>query len=593
VPSKKKRPNDDLASSGAPAAVPASRSEFLLLGASLVAINVAAYASVAHLGFVDYDDGEYVSANPNIAAGLTWSAIRWAFTTGYFANWHPLTWISHMVDVQLFGLNGGAHHLTNLVLHVANTLLLFVLLTKMTGAVGRSAFVAALFAVHPMHVESVAWVAERKDVLSTAFWLLTTWAYVGYVRQPGVWRYVAMAMLFGLGLLSKPMVATLPFVLLLLDVWPLQRIIARDIFRRRTKAARGPGVASLVLEKVPLFVLSAMSIGLTFEAQRQLGAIAAIENLPIGSRISNAIVSYVAYIGQAFWPVDLAAFYPYPLVIPPALVAGASLALAVMTVCAIRAARHAPYVTVGWFWYVGTLVPVIGIVQLGSHAMADRFTYIPLVGLLVIAAWGGASLLQRAGASRATLTIAAIALVAVCAVVSRAQVHHWENGVALWEHATQVTQNNARAHANLGVALARGGQRGRAIAEYGEALRIEPRYPEAHNNLALALAVEGKTQEALAHYQDALHLKPDYANAHTNMANLLDENGRGEEAIAHYREAIRLDPTHVLARINLAVTLARESRLDEAVAELEAVLRLEPGNEAARKMLDEMKKARS
>ena len=565
----------------------------ILIGLAIAVLTVTVFAPVVDFDFVNYDDLEFVVENPHVFTGISASNIEWAFVHAYEGTGGPLTWISHMVDAQFFGLDAGAHHRTSLVLHICNALLLFAVLWTMTHRVGPSAWVAALFAVHPLHVESVAWVAERKDVLSTTFWLLTTWAYVGYVRQPGVWRYVAMAMLFGLGLLSKPMVATLPFVLLLLDVWPLQRIIARDIFRRRTKAARGPGVASLVLEKVPLFVLSAMSIGLTFEAQRQLGAIAAIENLPIGSRISNAIVSYVAYIGQAFWPVDLAAFYPYPLVIPPALVAGASLALAVMTVCAIRAARHAPYVTVGWFWYVGTLVPVIGIVQLGSHAMADRFTYIPLVGLLVIAAWGGASLLQRAGASRATLTIAAIALVAVCAVVSRAQVHHWENGVALWEHATQVTQNNARAHANLGVALARGGQRGRAIAEYGEALRIEPRYPEAHNNLALALAVEGKTQEALAHYQDALHLKPDYANAHTNMANLLDENGRGEEAIAHYREAIRLDPTHVLARINLAVTLARESRLDEAVAELEAVLRLEPGNEAARKMLDEMKKARS
>jgi tetratricopeptide (TPR) repeat protein len=389
------------------------------------------------------------------------------------------------------------------------------------------------------------------------------------------------------------MVATLPFVLLLLDVWPLERINVRDIFRRRTKAARGPGVARLVLEKVPLFVLSAISIGLTFEAQRELGAIAAIESLPIGSRVSNAIVSYVAYIGEAFWPVGLAAFYPHPLVIPPVLIAGAALALAVITVSAIRAARDVPYVTAGWFWYVGTLVPVIGIVQLGSHAMADRFTYIPLVGLFIIAAWGGVSLLQRARASRATLTIAAVALVAACAVASRAQVHHWENGVVLWEHAAQVTRNNARAHANLGVALARGGQRGRAIAEYGEALRMEPRYPEAHNNLALALAAEGKTQEALAHYQDAVRLKPDYVNAHTNMANLLDESGRGEEAIAHYREAIRLDPTHVLARVNLAVTLAREGRLDEAIAELEAALRLDPWNEAARKMLEEMKKTRS
>jgi protein O-mannosyl-transferase len=564
-----------------------------LIGLGIALLTLTVFAPVADFDFVNYDDLEFVVENPHVSTGISKTNLRWAFANAYAGTGGPLTWISHMVDAQLFGLDAGAHHRTSLVLHTCNALLLFGVLLTMTRAPGRSAWVATLFAVHPLHVESVAWVAERKDVLSTTFWLLTTWAYVGFVRQPGVWRYIATVILFALGLLSKPMVATLPFVLLLLDVWPLERINVRDIFRGRTKTARPPGIARLVLEKVPLFVLAAISMALTFEAQRELGAIATIERLPIGSRISNAIVSYVVYIGQAFWPVDLAAFYPHPLVMPPALIAGAALALVVITVFAIAAARDVPYVTVGWFWYVGTLVPVIGIVQLGSHAMADRFTYIPLVGLFIIAAWGGASLLQRAGASRATLTIAAAALVAACAVVSRAQVHHWENGVALWEHATQVTRNNARAHANLGVALARGGQRGRAIAEYGEALRIEPRYPEAHNNLALALATEGKTQEALSHYQDAVRLKPDYVNAHTNLANLLDENGRGEEAIAHYREAIRLDPIHVLARVNLAVALARAGRLDEAIAEVEAAVRLDPGNAAARKLMEEIKKARS
>jgi len=565
----------------------------ILIGLAIALLTLTVFAPVAHFDFVNYDDLEFVAENPHVSTGISATNLRWAFANAYAGTGGPLTWISHMADAQLFGLEAGAHHRTSLVLHTCNALLLFTVLLAMTHAPGRSAWVATLFAIHPLHVESVAWVAERKDVLSTTFWLLTTWAYVGYVQQPGSWRYVAMASLFALGLLSKPMVATLPFVLLLLDVWPLERINVRDIFRRRTRAARSPGVTRLVLEKVPLFVLSAISIGLTFEAQRQLGAIAAIDSLPIGSRVSNAIVSYVTYIGQAFWPVDLAAFYPHPLVIPLAQTAGAALALAVITVFAMTAARDAPYVTVGWFWYVGTLVPVIGIVQLGSHAMADRFTYIPLVGLFIIAAWGGASLLQRAGASRATLTIAAVALVAACAVVSRAQVHHWENGVALWEHATQVTRNNARAHANLGVALARLGQRRRASGEYREALRIQPQYAEAHNNLGLALADEGQTHEALAHYQEAVRLNPAYANAHTNLANALDESGRGVEAIGHYREAIRLDSSHVLARINLAVALARAGRLEEAIVELEAALRIDPGNAAARKLLEEMKRARS
>jgi tetratricopeptide (TPR) repeat protein len=563
-----------------------------MLGCALVLLAFAVFAPVLNFDFVNYDDLEFVVENPHVSTGISASNIKWAFAHAYDGTGGPLTWISHIVDAGLFGLDAGAHHRTSLVLHICNVLLLFAVLRTMTRATGRSAWVAALFAVHPLHVESVAWVAERKDVLSTTFWLLTTWAYVIYVRQPGVWRYVAMAALFALGLLSKPMVATLPFVLILLDVWPLERVNLRDVYRRRTKAASSPGLTWLVVEKTPLFVLSAISIGLSFEAQREIGAVAAIDSLAIGSRISNAIVSYVAYIVRMFWPADLAAFYPYRQSMPPALIAGAALALTALTAGAILTVRRAPYVTVGWLWYVGTLVPVIGLVQLGGHAMADRFTYIPLVGLFIIAAWGGGSLMRR-GTSGATVTMVAITVVVACAVVSRAQVRHWQNGVALWEHATQVTRNNARAHANLGVALARQGQHGRAMDEYREALRIEPRYAEAHNNLGLALVDQHRPEEAVSHYRDAVRLKPDYTNAHVNLANLLDESGRRDEAIAHYREAIRLDPAQVLARLNLAVTLARAGQLDEAIAELEAALRFDPSSEPARRMLEEMKRARS
>jgi len=564
-----------------------------MIGVGIALLTLAVFAPVVDFDFVNYDDLEFIIENPHVSTGITAGNIKWAFAHAYDGTGGPLTWISHMVDAQFVGLDAGAHHRTSLLLHVCNALLLFAVLNTMTRATGRSALVAALFAAHPLHVESVAWVAERKDVLSTTFWMLTMWAYVLYVRQPGIWRYLAMATLFALGLLSKPMVATLPFVLILLDVWPLERIDVRDIYRRWAKAVRSPAVTRLVLEKAPLFVLSVISIGLAFEAQREIGAIAAVDRLPIGSRVSNAIVSYFAYIDKMIWPVDLAAFYPYPLSFPPALIIGAALTLAVVSVCAILALRKFPYVTVGWFWYVGTLVPVIGLVQLGGHAMADRFTYIPLVGLFIIAAWGGAALLQHAGASGATRTVAAVALVAACAVAARAQVGYWQNGVALWEHATEVTRNNARAHANLGVALARLGQRGRAIVEYREALRIEPQYAEAHNNLGLALADDGQAPEALAHFQEAVRLNPAYANAHTNLANALDESGRSNEAIGHYREAIRLDSSHVLARINLAVALARAGRLEEAIVELEAALRLDPENTAVRKLLEEMKRARS
>jgi protein O-mannosyl-transferase len=556
------------------------------LGIALLAFAV--FAPVLDFDFVNYDDLEFVVENPHVSTGLSADNIRWAFANAYGATGGPLTWLSHMIDAEMFGLDAGAHHRTSLVLHTCNSLLLFALLWTMTHATGRSAWVAALFAVHPLHVESVAWVAERKDVLSTLFWWLTIWAYVIYVRRPRIGRYLAVVIFFVLGLMSKPMVATLPFVLLLLDVWPLERL--RVSGRRGKAQTLQPG--TLILEKIPLVLLAFGSIALTFVAQRRAGAVAVFENLPLGTRLSNAAVSYLAYIGKMFWPADLAAFYPYRQSAPLVLVAGCVLVLVAITAAAVWSVRRAPYVTVGWLWYAGTLVPVIGIVQLGSHAMADRFTYIPLVGLFIAAAWGGTALLKRAGASRATVMIVASSIVVAFAVVARGQVHHWQNGVALWEHATRVTHDNARAHANLGVALAKAGQRGRAIVEYAEALRIDPRYAEAHNNLGLALGDDGRRDEAVAHFQEAIRLNAAYPNAHTNLANLLDEQGKTDEAISHYREAIRLKPDDVLARVNLAVALARAARVEEAVTELQAVLRLDPTNAPARKMLEEIKGSR-
>jgi protein O-mannosyl-transferase len=546
------------------------------LGIALLALAV--FWPVRQFEFVNYDDLEFVVENPHVASGLSTSNVVWAFAHPYTATGGPLTWISHMLDVESFGMDAGAHHVTSLVLHLCNSLLLLAVLARMTGSTGRSACVAALFAVHPLHVESVAWVSERKDVLSTLFWLLTMWAYVSYARKPGWRRYALVLTFFTLGLLSKPMVATLPFVLLLLDLWPPNRLPAGKDFWHQA--------GRLTLEKLPLFVLAAASIALTLVAQREIDAVAAFENLPLSIRLSNAASSYVAYIGKMIWPQGLAAFYPYhepPLSI--AAVAACAAGLVAMTVAAVVAVRRAPYVTVGWLWYVGTLVPVIGIVQVGGHAMADRFTYIPLVGLFILIAWGGAALLTRAGLPRAGVVAPAALAVAACAVVARGQVLHWSNAVALWQQATLVSRDNARAHANLGVALARDGRRDAAIVEYQEALRLDPRSAETHNNLALALADERQAENALAHYLEAVRLKPDYPNAHTNLGNLLDDRGRTAEAIGHYREAIRLAPDHALARMNLAVALAKQGQLAEAIAQLEAVLRLEPGNQDAKKML--------
>jgi tetratricopeptide (TPR) repeat protein len=556
----------------------------IVAGLGVAFITCLVFAPVRHFDFVTYDDLEFVAENPHVATGLTADNLRWAFANAYTGTGGPITWISHMLDVETFGLDAGAHHVTSLALHVCNSLLLLAILWRMTGAVGQSACVAALFAVHPLHVESVAWVAERKDVLSTLFWFLTLWAYVSYVRRPGVWRYAAVTTLFTLGLMSKPMLATLPFVLLLLDVWPLERLPLDRGFFAQAKA--------LALEKLPLFVLAAGSIALTLAAQRQIGAVADFDTLPLRLRLSNAAVSYLAYIGRMFWPEGLAAFYPYREAVPLMTVMGCLVALVAITVAAILAVRRVPYVTVGWLWYVGTLVPVIGIVQLGGHAMADRFTYVPLVGLFVALAWSGAALLASAGVPRATVAGAAVFVVVACAIVARSQVLHWQSGIALWKHAIRVTRDNARAHANLGVALARDGQRQPAMAEYREALRIEPTMAETHNNLALALVEERRPEDALAHYQEAVRLKPDYPNAHTNLANLLDEQGRTEEAIRHYREAIRLKPDDVLARVNLAVTFGKAGGVDEAIAQLEIALRLNPSYEPARQMLEEMRRDR-
>ena len=552
---------------------------------AIALLSLTVFWPVTTFEFVNYDDLEFVAENPHVATGLNAENVEWAFANPYTATGGPLTWISHMLDVEMFGMDAGKHHATSLVLHLCNTVLLLALLWRMTGAFGPSAVAAILFAIHPLHVESVAWVSERKDVLSTLFWLLTIRAYVSYVKRPAWRRYAAMVACFTLGLLSKPMVATLPFALLLLDVWPLARWRLDDGF---WDSAR-----SLALEKLPLFALGAVSMGLTLSAQQHIGAVAAFETLPLHIRLSNAAVSYLAYLGNAIWPAGLVPFYPYRESVAAGIVAASVAGLVALTAAAIVVVRRAPYVTVGWLWYVGTLVPVIGIVQIGGHAMADRFTYIPLIGIFILVAWAGAAI-----AARVRLPAAAVACTAALSVVAfgigaRAQVLHWKNGVTLWQHTTQVSPGNARAHANLGVALAREGQRGAAIAEYQEALRLDPRSAETHNNLALLLVDEQQPEKALEHYAEAVRLKPDYPNAHTNLANLLDDRGRTAEAIAHYREAIRLDASHVLARMNLAIALAKNGQFGEAIAQLEAVLQLEPGNQDAQRMLDALRRPTS
>ena len=536
---------------------------------ALIAVNLLVYAAVRHYEFAGvWDDLPYVTQNPNVAKGLTWEGTRWAFTTGYAANWHPITWLSHMLDVQLFGMNAGAHHVTNLVLHIANTVLLFGWLLSTTGALGRSAFVAALFAVHPLHVESVAWVAERKDVLSTLFWMLTVWAYVAYVRRPRLGRYVAVALLFGLGLMAKPMLVTLPFVLLLLDYWPLGRVALGD----------WPAWRRLVREKIPLLALAAASSVVTFLVQRHGGSVNSLDVLPVYLRLENVAVAYVGYIGKMLWPADLTTLYPFVRSLPEWQVAGSTIILAGISAITVKLAPRWPYVAVGWLWYLGMLVPVIGLVQVGGQSMADRYTYVPLIGLFIIVGWGFTDLLVGWQYRRIGLPAAAALIVGACVVAARAQVGYWANAFVMWSHALEVTSNNYRANANLGNIFAERGDSARAIIHYSEALRINPKFLDMRNNLANALARQGKVNEAMEQYRQALRIVPEYASAHNGLGALLADQGRVAEAIDHYRKALQTDPNFAQARNNLAAALAGEGKVDEAIQQLREAVRIEPNS---------------
>jgi tetratricopeptide (TPR) repeat protein len=494
----------------------------------LVAINLFAFASVRNNDFINYDDPQYVSENPHIAQGLTWQAVSWAFTSGYAFNWHPLTWISHLLDIQFHGLNAGLHHVTSLMLHTATTVLLFCFLLWTTGAAGPSAFVAALFAVHPLHVESVVWAAERKDVLSALFLMLTLCAYVAYVRRPATRRYVLVFLLFAAGLMAKPMLVTVPFALMLLDVWPLGR-------------------KSPLTEKLPLSALAAASSVVTFLVQRQGGAVAALEALPLKFRVQNAIVSYAAYVGDMLWPTGLAPFYPYkPL--PGWLVALSALGIMAVSAGALAIARRRPYIAVGWLWYLGTLFPVIGIVQVGDQARADRYTYIPLIGLFVMAAWGLPELLARWKYRNRVLAAAAGLAVAVCAIGTQQQVRRWKNSVTIWEHALQATTDNDLAHANLAIALWEQGKVSESITHYKESLRIKPGVASVHGDLGVALENQGDVDGAIRELQEAAKLKPLEATYQYNLGVLAQRKGDTADARRYFEATLSINPQHQEAR---------------------------------------------
>lgn len=553
-----------------PASVNKSSSRFQTLGIGLVLgmVTVALYLPCLKHGFVAYDDQQYVTENPQVQAGLSLKGLGWAF--GYHAgNWHPLTWISHMLDCQVFGARAGGHHFTNVLLHTANTLLLFLVLRRLTQATWRSAAVAALFAWHPLHVESVAWIAERKDVLSGFFWMLTLLAYTRYaeeIRAAGSKApryYVVALVLFGLGLASKPMVVTLPCVLLLLDYWPLRRLKLREL----------PG-ARVLIEKVPFFALSVAGCLLTLAAQQP--ALVSTAGLPIPQRLAHTLLSYLHYIQVLFLPRNLAVYYPYQKEMTPWEILSAAAVLLVLSVGVVRFAARRPYLLVGWLWFLGTLVPVIGLIQVGDQAWADRYSYLPSIGLLIAVVWGVIDLAEPTLAWRRLLVSVSIGVGAAMLVATTIQLGYWKNTRTLFERAAQVTPENPLAITLLGSLLAQEGKLDAAMEHYQRALRLQPAFPEAHFFLANALEQQGKLVEAVAEYQKALWFKPTQEQTHIFLGIALAKQGRNDEAIAHYTAALKLNPDSPVAHNNLARVLHSQGRLVDAAEHYQAALALDP-----------------
>jgi tetratricopeptide (TPR) repeat protein len=562
------------------------------LGLALAAITLLIYLPVRHYGFVLFDDADYVSDNRMVRAGLSRAGIKWAFMTTDAANWHPLTWLSHMLDTQCFGAGAHGPHLMNVLLHAMNVLLLFAVLREFTGALWRSALVAALFAWHPLHVESVAWISERKDVLSGFFFLLTLLAYGKCIAasrlrssKSKLW-YAAALSCFAFGLMSKPMLVTLPFVLLLLDFWPLKRI---------TNDALRMTIWPVIREKIPFFALSIASSATCLIAQRKGGAVRSLENFSVGERIANAFVACAQYVGKTFWPADLAVYYPHPGHRPAVAVAVAVALFLGLSFLALRLARKCPFVIVGWFWFCGMLVPTIGLIQVGNQSMADRYTYLPSIGLFVALAWGAEFLVShcefpRAGDSsrnpkseiRNPKFSAAIAgsvgiLAAIaCIAATENQLHYWQNAETLSRRAIAVTKNNFVAHNALGSALLEQGRADEAIGEFRETLAIEPRFADAHCNLGNALLQKGRIDEALVQYRAAIESKPDHLLAHYNLGTLLLQQGSSGGAIAEFQKALEIQPGYTLAHLNLGNALLQQNRANEAIGHYREVLKLQP-----------------
>jgi len=579
----------------------------------LIVFSLIAFGRIAGNDFINFDDEIYITKNQYVQAGINFQTIKWAFTSVVSSNWHPLTLLSHALDWQLFGANASCHHLINLLLHIGSVLFLFLFLNKSTKAMWPSAMVAALFALHPLRVESVAWAAERKDVLSMFLGLASIYAYAYYVESSKFSRYFISFIFFALSLMAKPMLVTLPFVFLLLDYWPLarwQKVSAianaavpvipgkKKSKHRKTESSADRKITATVSptkdsnhlvgrlfwEKTPFLLLAAASSIVTIWAQDKGGAIASLQKVQFTERLANALISYIAYLGKIIWPVDLAVFYPYEYSAPGWQIFVCLILLAAISAAAIFYIKKATFFFVGWFWYLGTLVPVIGFIQVGRQSMADRYTYFPSIGIAIILVWGIYRLWSEEKLRKIIISVAAIILAALTFLTWQ-QCGYWKNSTTLFNHALQVTKNNYLAHTNLGVALVKDGKTQEAISHYRAALQIKPSDDNTHYNLANALKKQGAIDEAIAHYREAVKWNPDYSKAHNNLGVYLDAKGLSDEAIFHYRQALQIEPANPGFQFNLGIALGRKGDLKEAIDCFRQAIYLKPDYEEARRAL--------
>ena len=552
----------------------------LVLSLLLFAAVLLLYGQTSHFGFLNYDDGMYVLQNPHVRAGLTWNTVTWAFTSTY-ANWHPVTWLSHALDYDLFRLNAGGHHFTSVLLHALNAVLLFWLLARATGRLGLSFAVAALFAVHPINAESVAWISERKNVLSTAFFFLALGAYGWYALKPGVKRYLAIVVLFALGLASKSMLVTLPFVLLLLDYWPLRRFLSG-----KAGAALGFSQASaskLVIEKIPLFLISAADCIITVVAQRKAGAVTTFERFPFSVRLENAIYSYAAYLGKAFWPARLANIYPHPGASLAGWKVTAAAALLLIATVAFTKLRSHRYLIVGWLFFLGTLVPVIGLVQVGDQAMADRYVYIPLIGIFVMTVWGASEISARIPSRTYFQAGAAAVLLCTLSIVGYRQIGYWKDSITLWSHTLDVTENNFAAENGLGGALIQAGRPDEAFLHFQRAAAIAPDDPLSHADMGTYLHQNGRLPEAIEQYETAVRLTSNpglLANTYTNLGSAYRQAGDFTKAQQSFTHALQLDPTRFNVWLQVGKLASDEGQFDVAIQDYSRSIELQPTADA-------------